>query len=217
MRRAITGIGLILVTTPVFAQSLPCAPPADAYDPYKPSHLAVIREYGGTVLSQLPLSSLLKLDPYVPSEAELLRSVGRGIPIWTAYPWYSYPPAPRLAECPPAPRPIPESTTASAPPLTSFADVVTALDRERAATPGAVGRPGAPGAAMQRITGISIQYAGRTWISAGGAVPFRGTEFERIGDSAGFTIYQRVGAKDRVIFVPTTSGMVAPFRAARLR
>jgi hypothetical protein len=36
----------------------------------------------------------------------------------------------------------------------------------------------------------------------------------RVGESAASAVFRVRGAKDETIFVPTTPGMVAPFRAA---
>jgi hypothetical protein len=211
MRVAFAGIGLLLFTTTAFAQAAPCAPPPSAFDSYKPSHLAIMREYGGAALANAPLSTLLKLDPYVPSQGQLLRQLGGGIPLWPAYPWYGYPALPgAVPDCEPVREPVPES----APPLTSLADVLPALPRERAT--GATAAVTAPvrGAGAERNKGVWIHWEGRAWISAGPAVPFRDAEFTRIGESGGFGVFRRTGAKDDVIFVPTTPQMVAPFRAA---
>src|SRR5688500_2905050 len=124
MRVAIAGIGLLLLTSSAFAQASPCAPQPFAYNPYKPSHLAIMREYGGAMLAQAPLSTLLALDPYVPSQAELLRQLGSGIPLWPAFPFYSYAPLPPplpavVSDCGPAPEQF-EPSSASPAPITSF-------------------------------------------------------------------------------------------------
>lgn len=213
MRVAIVGAGLLLLATNAYAQS-PCAPQEAAYDPYKPSHLAVVREYGGTVLAQAPLTALLKLDPYVPSEAELLRQLGRGIPLWPAYPWHPYVAAPAVADC--VSRPEAESSESSPPtPLTSFADVVTALRSAPGPAALPASTPVVRNTEAEKKTGVWIQYAGRTWFSAGAAEPFREAEFVRVGDIAGFPVYRRSRVKEDRIFVPTTGGMVAPFRGSR--
>jgi hypothetical protein len=68
--------------------------------------------------------------------------------------------------------------------------------------------------AVERTTGASIEYQGRRWISAGRAVAFDDAGFVRIGESGGSAVFRTRGAKDELIFVPTTPGMVAPFRAA---
>jgi hypothetical protein len=211
MRVATAALGLLLFTTTASAQAPPCMPPAYAYDAYKPSHLAIVREYGGAVLAHAPLSTLLNLDPYVPSQAELLRQLGRGIPLWPAYPWYSYAPLPigNVRDCGPAPEP----SLASAAPLTSFADVVDALHGERATGATAAMTPPPRGFRVERNKGVWLYYEGRAWISAGAAVPFRDTDFVRAGETAGFSVFRRTGAKDDLIYVPTTPGMVAPFQA----
>ena len=207
MRVAIAGIGLLLLTTPALAQSQPCGTQVSTYDPYKPSDLAIVREYGGTVMSQAPLSTLLKLDPYVPSQGELLRQVGRGIPLYAVYGWPVSAPPRAADDCAPAPQP---SSTPPAP-LTSFAEVLAALQRAPAAPAAAMVAPSA--SATEKRTGVWIHYGGRAWVSAGSAIPLRNAEFTRVGESAGFPVFRRSGAKDDLIFVATTTGMVAPFRA----
>jgi hypothetical protein len=218
MRFAALGIGMLLISAPAFAQA-PCTSPPIEYDPYKPSHLAIMREYGGTILAQAPVSTLLKLDPYVPSQGELLRQLGRGIPIWTAYPWSPYGPLtvtqPHAAspDCEP---PVLAPSAPITPPLTSFAEVVRRVERER----GTASASAAPAITVRQTTaernrGVLLNYAGRTWESVGAAVPLRESEFTRIGESAGFPIYRAAGTKDDVIFVPTIGGMVAPFRVRR--
>jgi hypothetical protein len=216
MRVATAGIGLLLFTTAAYAQPRPCAPQTLAYDPYNPSDLAIVRNYGGTVLAQAPLSALLELDPYVPSDGELLRQLGRAIPLWPAYPWPAYapapayPPAPTLPDCPP----VRESSSETAAPLTRFADVVSALQHAPASPATADRAPSVRPTETAIRNSVWIQYAGRTWISAGAAVPFRDAEFERIGERAGFPVFRQTGTSDDFIFVPTTTGMVAPFRAS---
>ena len=208
MRVATIGLVLLLCAAPLSAQPSPCTSYASgllAFDPYNPSDLAVVRNYGGAVVAQAPLGALLKLDPYVPIEGELLRQVGSAIPWWpyTGYAWY-----------PPVQQNVRHSVTCESvsepppPPLATFSDMLAAL-RQR--TPAATAAPVAT--ASDRNRGIGIQYAGRMWMSAGPAVPFSEPEFVRIAESAGFPIYRRAGEKDSVIYVPTTPGMVAPFRA----
>jgi hypothetical protein len=215
MRVATLGAGLLLFSTAANAQT-PCTPGAAAYDPYKPSHIAIMRDFGGTVVAQAPISSLLQLDPYVPSQGELLRQAGRGIPLWTAYPWYAPPPVVAVRECgerdDASAAAMPATSPARAP-LTRFADVLAALPADRA-TPGAAASPAAR-PASERTQGVSIQYAGRTWVSAGRALAFRDGEFVRAGESAGVAVYRRPSDKDNVIYIASIQGMVAPFRAAR--
>jgi hypothetical protein len=201
------------------AQTGPCAPRPLAFDPYKPSDLAILRQFGGSVLAHAPLSSLLQLDPYVPSEALLLRQYGGALPLWP-FVWYppsfqyGYPPgcsrARDVAELPAA--------AAANPPITTFADLLTELERARASQVAATPSGGRPAAATavstERTMGASIEYDGRRWVSAGRAVAFDDTRFVRVGDAGASAVFRSRGAKDEIIFVPTTPGMVAPFRAA---
>jgi hypothetical protein len=205
-------ISVVLLCFPaaLSAQSTPCTPSASDvlhHDSYKPSDLAIIRNYGGTVLAQVPLGALLKLDPYVPTEAALLRHVGGAIPLWAfgTYPWYV--PAPVSGPC----EPVPEArVSASAPPtLATFNDVLQAVARPSSVT------SGTPRATTERNRGISIQFNGRAWSSDGPAVPFSETAFEQVGVRNGAPIFRRAGGDDSVIYVRTTPGMVAPFRAVR--
>jgi hypothetical protein len=161
------------------------------------------------VLAQAPLTTLLHLDPYVPSQGELLR-LGRGIPLWPVYQWQPCAPlaGPLLSERAIEAEPIEEAST----PLLSFADVVSILERERRTSTGAVA-PAVQPTGGDRMSGVWIEYGGRTWVSAGRAVPFRESDFVRVGESATVSIYRRAGSKDDVIFVPSTPRMVAPFRA----
>jgi hypothetical protein len=61
--------------------------------------------------------------------------------------------------------------------------------------------------------GASIEYDGRRWVSAGRAVEFDDARFVRVGESGASAVFSARGAKDQIIFVPSTPGMVAPFRA----
>lgn len=201
------------------AQAGPCAPRPYAFDPYKPSDLAILRQFGGSVLANAPLSSLLQLDPYVPSEAQLLRQYGGALPLWP-FVWYpayfqpGYPP-----DCSQAREVAAPPTTASAnPPITSFAELLNLLERAPASQAGAPpsgGRPvPAPAVSVERTIGASIEYEGRRWVSAGRAVAFDDARFVRVGESAASPVFRARAAKDEIIFVPTIPGMVAPFRAA---
>jgi hypothetical protein len=51
-------------------------------DPYKPSDAQLLRTYGAVLATQTPLIELRKLDPYKPSQAALLRALGGAIPLW---------------------------------------------------------------------------------------------------------------------------------------
>lgn len=166
------------------------------------------------MLAQAPLSTLLKLDPYVPSEGELLRQMGNGIPLWLAYPWPAYaPPSPRPPkDCMPPPQASSEAGHEAAG-ITTFVNVLSALERSPATT----ARVETPTRRMptERTTGLSIQYDGRIWTSAGMAVPYDESSFIQVGESRGFPIFRRAASKDDRIFVPTTSRMVAPFQPSR--
>jgi hypothetical protein len=203
----------IIVALLVFPASLsaqtqpsPCSQSTSTlldFDPYKPSNLSIVRNYGGTVLAQAPLEELLKLDPYVPTEAALLRQLGGAMPFWAfaTYPWSV--PVRQHMPCEPATEP-PAAT------LTSFSDVLAVLEQR---PPGATPPPHAT--TPEASHGVSIQYDGRVWTSAGPAVRFSESEFVRVGDRAGFPIFRRATGDDDVIYVRTTAGMVAPFRAVR--
>jgi hypothetical protein len=208
----ITFALLVLVAPSSWAQPSPCSPHTAglAFDPYKPSDLAIARNYGGTVLAQAPLSALFQLDPYVPIEGELLRQLGRAIPVWV-YPGYAwYPPVPQPLACPP----VPETTmlqpsSSDEPPLTTFSEALAALPARGTPATAAITRTASP-----RNQGVTIQWDGRTWVSAGAAVPFSETEFVRFGKRAESPIFRRAGARDNAIYIQTTPGMVAPFRPA---
>jgi hypothetical protein len=213
MRFAILTFALLVLVAPFsWAQPSPCGPHTAglAFDPYKPSDLAIARNYGGAVLAQAPLGALFQLDPYVPIEGELLRQLGRAIPIW-AYPGYAwYPPVPQRLACPPVPETaMLQPSSSDEPPLTTFSDALAALPARDAPATAAITRTASP-----RSQGLTIQWDGRTWVSAGAAVPFSDTEFVRFGTRGQSPIFRRAGAKDNVIYIHTTPGMVAPFRPA---
>jgi hypothetical protein len=60
---------------------------------------------------------------------------------------------------------------------------------------------------------VSIDYAGRTWVSAGRAVPFDDAQFVRVGERAGSPVFRRIGASEEIVYVPNGTGALAPFRA----
>src|SRR5262245_36425337 len=84
--------------------TLLCSPPASSQglspngrpfglDPYNPTDAALLSNYGGVLVDQMPLLEVSRLDPFNPTEAALLRSFGGGIPVWGGWgPWYPYPP-----------------------------------------------------------------------------------------------------------------------------
>jgi hypothetical protein len=93
--------------------------------------------------------------------------------------------------------------------LTAFSDVVASLVTSAPAAARTTGSP------SDRNRGISIEYDGRVWVSAGPAVAFRESAFVRVGERAGTPIYRRAGSEDDVIYIQTLAGVVAPFSAAR--
>jgi hypothetical protein len=199
------------------AQAQPCGAQPYAFDPYKPSHLAVVRQFGGSVLAHAPLVSLLQLDPYVPTQAQLLREYGGALPVWP-FAWNpAYGSSALQGDCGPVrDTAVAATTTPGEPPMTTFAEALSALQQARASSPA----PPPSGvrsitvtASADRKAGVWIEYAGRTWISAGRAVAFDDSEFVRVGESAGFPVFTRRGASDEIVYVPTTTGVVAPFRA----
>ena len=216
MRVSLATLGVLLVSASAYAQT-PCTSAALTYDPYKPSDLAIVRQYGGTLLSQVPLSTLQKLDPYVPSQGELLRQVGNGLPVWLAHPWLSQVSVPAAVDCAPPPEPVSAAaeTGGWAPAITRFSDVLSTLERQGAPAGTAMVTPIVAGGRPERNSGVWIYYADRSWGSAGAAVPFREADFVRIGVSSGFAVYRQGGGADDVIFVETARGMVAPFRATK--
>ena len=217
MRVAIFFVFLLGAPALASAQTGPCPPRPIAFDPYKPSDLAILRQFGGSVLANAPFSSLLQLDPYVPSEALLLRQYGGALPLWPYvwYPAYFQPGYP--ADCSRAhEQAASQAAEPTNPPITTFAELLTHLERagasQAAVTPSGDRRLPAP--SVERTIGASIEYEGRRWVSAGRAVAFDDAGFVRVGESTASPVFRARGAKDEIIFVPTTPGMVAPFRAA---
>jgi hypothetical protein len=60
--------------------------------------------------------------------------------------------------------------------------------------------------------GVWIHYQGRKWVSAGAAVQLRPSEFRPAGQYEGFPVFVRKD-DDRMIYLPTRAGLVAPYRA----
>ena len=59
--------------------------------------------------------------------------------------------------------------------------------------------------------GIWISYAGEKWVSAGPAIEMGTVALALVGDHAGFPVYMAAGRQD-VIYLPTTPGMMAPYK-----
>jgi hypothetical protein len=206
MRSAILGLALLLVPAAAFAQPFPCASSSWTpvrFDPYKPSHLAVVRAYGASVMASAPLEALLELDPYVPTHAALLREMGGALPFWAyaSYPTLGFPPCEKI----PRSSAAETSDETMAWSFTSTAEVLATLQQRRPAV-----EPG-PAVGTTAPRGVSIQYAGRVWVSDGPAVSFNAGEFARVGERAGLPVFRR-GDDAGAIYIATGPGMVAPFR-----
>lgn len=211
MRSATLALLALLLPAMSSAQT-PCTTAAKAlgFDPYSPSDLAIVRNYGAAALVHAPLGALLKLDPYVPSEAALLRQVGGGLPVWWHAGYVGHPVVQSSAPCEEATESQSEPPPASAP-LTTFRDVLPHVDRRTVAGPS---RRIDPQTSPSR--GITVEHDGRLWVSAGPAVPFIDAEFVRVGERAGSPIFRRnATGRENVIYIPTTPGMAAPFRRVR--
>jgi hypothetical protein len=209
MRVTIIFTALVSLTPSLASAQPSCHPPqADlvAFDPYKPSHLAIVRNYGAAALAHFSIQSLLQLDPYVPSEGALLRQLGGGIPAWAGWP-YGVGPAP----LPGAPSSTCEdrrtSDVAPAAVITTFSDALARVESRTSLAARGVERP-----ASAARNAVTIDFDGRTWSSAGAAVPFVESDFVRAGERASQPVFLRARGDAGTIYVPTTAGMVAPFR-----
>jgi hypothetical protein len=60
--------------------------------------------------------------------------------------------------------------------------------------------------------GIWVEFAGERWVSAGPAIPVRPEEFIVVGDHAGFPVLARRELREEVIYLPTRTGLIAPYR-----
>jgi hypothetical protein len=159
--------------------------------------------------------------------------MGGGIPFWAyaeypypfAYPYTGYRSAGYRDEMPPpcSPAPVQVSTDVPTQPeaaaLTSFAEMLSRLPERRPAIDSratvSADTPATRRARDNRraaVRGISVQHGGQTWMSDGPAVQWREAEFVMIGERAGLPLFRRSGGDASVIYVPTTPGMIAPFR-----
>lgn len=208
---------MVLTTAAAHGQIVPSTP-AQPYglDPYKPGDAAVLRSYGAALLGQTPLLELGALDPYKPSEAALLRQLGGAMTLCCPnWPWIG----PTFGPLTPAMRrglpPLPSWLSMPAPEhQVRPADLSPRVPSGTVTTAG-----GGRVSTTQRPEsndGIWVRYAGRTWISAGRAVPFQDAAFRRVGEYGGLPVYQRTEGDDEVIYLPATrDGLVAPYRAKR--
>lgn len=63
--------------------------------------------------------------------------------------------------------------------------------------------------------GVWIRFAGEKWISAGRAIPLQGPQFMQVGTYVGRPVYARRPLDEEVIYVPTDTGLIAPYRLKR--
>ena len=213
---AIATVVTLLAVVPAFGQTPPADPPPATehpygLDPYNPTDAALLREFGVTLVSQTPLAELRKLDPYKPSHAALLRQLGGGIPLW-GWAWYASPG--------PAPLTLYPASTLMTPPGAIPNDIVRGESRTRAQRGGRPSAVAVPPQASSIATllrpesndGVWIRYGQQKWIGAGRPVPFEESEFVRIGQYGTFPVFRRAGATEEVIYVPTRTGQVMPYR-----
>ncbi len=91
MRLTLMVVGIALLSAASSGAQTP-TPAVEVYnlDPYDPSDAELLRQYGAVLVAQTPLLELRKLDTHTPSHAKLLRDLGGAIPLWALW----YPPTP---------------------------------------------------------------------------------------------------------------------------
>jgi hypothetical protein len=167
-------------------------------DPYKPSDAQLLRMYGAALIGQTPVDDLAQLDPYKPSDAELLRQAGGAIPLFYGY-WNW--PGPTLM----APPPSRSSINA---PLTLAATRAAQRSPEEATSPAMTRTAAAP----QNNDGIWIQFENRRWTTAGRAIPMRDGDFSLIGMYGDQPVYRNAALDDGMIYVLVRSRTLVPFQ-----
>ena len=60
--------------------------------------------------------------------------------------------------------------------------------------------------------GVWLRFMGGKWVSAGPAVLLRESEFMRIGEYNGFPVFARTGVQEDRIYLPSSEGLIAPFK-----
>ena len=177
-------------------------------DPNKPSDAALLRDFGDTLVAQVPVADMQALDPYKPSDAALLRRMGAGLPIYLA--WYPLGMAPTLA----APRGdvtlerhMRRASGAMPYPVAPRPNDC-ACDREPAPASSSLSTVLKP----QSNDGVWIEFQERRWISAGKTVPHVETDFVSAGTYRDLTVYKRRGSSDDILYLPTRDGSLAPYR-----
>jgi hypothetical protein len=61
---------------------------------------------------------------------------------------------------------------------------------------------------------VWVEYLGRKWVSAGPAIPLEGGGLVKSGERAGFPVFTRPDAPDR-IYLPALPGLVTPYQLKR--
>jgi hypothetical protein len=158
-------VAALLAVAPAAAQTP--APAAEVYtlDPYDPSDAELLRKYGSVLVAQTPILELRKLDPHTPSHAALLRDLGGAIPLWGLW----YPPTPLAAPL----TPFPESARVGPAPATNIFFVFTGQPAQADAassTPGpaAAAAPPGPESASGAVTLLQPETNDGVWISYAG-------------------------------------------------
>jgi hypothetical protein len=63
--------------------------------------------------------------------------------------------------------------------------------------------------------GIWIRFLGEKWVSAGAAVPYVSDDFTHVGEYGTFPVFRRRDRDERIIYIPTRAGLVAPYGLKR--
>ena len=66
--------------------------------------------------------------------------------------------------------------------------------------------------APENNDGVWIRFRGGKWVSDGAAVRFAADGFTQVGVHGTFPVFARKDVRDQVIYLPTSTGLVAPYR-----
>jgi hypothetical protein len=232
MRIAITfSFVTLLAAGPAFGQVASTISNRYGLDPYNPTDAAWLRTYGAALVAQTPLLDLTVLDTYKPSDLFLVRQIGGAMPLCCPeWGWFgpSFGPltVQGLAPLSGARAGIPPRVDVSRVGLLWGPTGVVAMPPAPAPAPAAAVTPaqGAVATPAQGPTvastflrpttndGIWLRYEGRTWVSAGRAVPLQESERQRVGEYAGRPVYRLTRGNRDLIYVPAREGMFAPYR-----
>ena len=187
-------------------------------DPNKPSDAALLRDFGDTLVAQVPLLDMRALDPYKQSDAALLRRVGAGLPIYLA--WYPYVVAPagpvlqRTHEADASPHRTRHRQGRGGRPPGALPYPVAPPPNDCGCEPPAAPESSSVSTVLrpQSNDGVWIEFDQKRWISAGKTVPHVEAEFVDAGRYNELTVYKRRGSGDEVIYIPTRDGSLAPYR-----